>query len=92
VISRGTVVVVQEHRFELVGDDGTRRHFTLRHDAPLGWNELIALQRDRCEVAVGHDPARPGHTTAAVYSIERSRRAAAPTEQDGPAQGLGDSP
>lgn len=71
MICRGVVTVVQEHRFELQGDDGTRRHFTLAHDAPLGWNELIALERDRCHVAVRHDACRPGYTTAAVHGIER---------------------
>lgn len=67
----GVVTVVQEHRFELLGDDGTRRHFTLAHDAPLGWNELIGLQAERCRVCVTHDAARAGHTTAAVHAIER---------------------
>ena len=71
MIRCGVIIVVQEHRFELQGDDGTRRHFTLAHDAPLGWNELIALERDRCRVAVEHDAAPPGLTTAAVHSIER---------------------
>lgn len=67
----GVIIVVQEHRFELLGDDGTRRHFTLAHDAPLGWNELVALQAARWRVRVWHDPARAGHTTAAVHAIER---------------------
>jgi hypothetical protein len=69
--SCGIVTVVQEHRFELLGDDGTRRHFTLAHDAPLGWKELIALQHDGCRVAVRHDAPRPGHTTAAVHAMQR---------------------
>jgi hypothetical protein len=67
----GVVVVVQEHRFELLDDDGTRAHFTLAHDAPLGWSELLELQRERCRVEVRHDPPRPGSTTAAVHAIER---------------------
>jgi hypothetical protein len=71
--SSGVITVVQEHRFELLGEDGTRRHFTLAHDAPLGWNELIALQHDGCRVAVQHDEPRPGHTTAAVHAIGRVR-------------------
>lgn len=71
MIRCGVIIVVQEHRFELQGDDGTRRHFTLAHDAPLGWNELVALERARCRVAVHHDPAPPGHTTAAVHAIDR---------------------
>jgi hypothetical protein len=68
----GVVTVVQEQRFELLGDDGTRRHFTLAHDAPLGWNELIGLQAERCRVCVTHDAARAGHTTAAVHAIARA--------------------
>ena len=75
MLSSGVITVVQEHRFELLGDDGTRRHFTLAPDAPLGWNELVALERDRCRVAVRHDASLPGHTTAAVRAIERLARA-----------------
>lgn len=67
----GVVTVVQEHRFELLGDDGTHRHFTLAHDAPLGWNELIQLQRARCRVQVRHDAPRPGHTTSGVHAVQR---------------------
>ena len=75
MICCGVITVVQEHRFELQGDDGTRRHFTLAHDAPLGWNELVALERDRCRVAVRHDASWPGHTTVAVRAIERLAQA-----------------
>ena len=75
MLSSGVVTVVQEHRFELLRDDGTRRHFTLAHDAPLGWDELIALEHDGCAVTVRHDAAQPGHTTAAVHAIERLRPA-----------------
>jgi hypothetical protein len=71
--SCGVVTVVQEHRFELQGDDGTYRHFTLAHDAPLGWHELQRLARSGCRVAVQHDPPRGGHTTAAVHSISLLR-------------------
>lgn len=67
----GIITVVQEHRFELEGDDGTHRHFTLAHDAPLGWNELIRLQRERSRVTVRHDPPVPGHTTCAVHAVLR---------------------
>jgi len=76
MLSSGVITVVQEHRFELLGDDGTRRHFTLAPDAPLGWNELIALRDAACPVAVRHGAARPGHTTAAVHAVERLRAAA----------------
>jgi hypothetical protein len=69
--SCGVVTVVQEHRFELEGDDGTYRHFTLAHDAPLGWHELKQLARDRCRVAVQHDAHPSGHTTAMVHAIAR---------------------
>lgn len=67
----GVIAVVQEHRFELQCEDGTRRHFTLAHDAPLGWAELMQLQREGCPVAVEHGLAKPGHTTAAVHRVLR---------------------
>jgi hypothetical protein len=67
----GTVIVVQEHRFELLGEDGARRHFTLAHDAPLGWHELVELQRERQTVRLRHDAQPHGHTTAAVHAVER---------------------
>jgi hypothetical protein len=79
MLSSGVVTVVQEHRFELLGHDGTRRHFTLAHDAPLGWDELIRLEHDGCAVAVRHDPPLPGHTTAAVHAIGRLRPVPATT-------------
>ena len=71
MFSTGVVTVVQEHRFEVQGDDGTRRHFTLAPDAPLGWNELMRLQAEGCRVEVRHDPSPPGYTTAAVHTVER---------------------
>jgi hypothetical protein len=71
MVACGVVTVVQEHRFELTGEDGTRRHFTLAHDAPLGWHELTGLEREGCRVAVRHDPPRPGTTSATVHAIER---------------------
>lgn len=69
----GVITVVQEHRFELQADDGVRRHFTLAHDAPLGWAELVRLQRDGCRVMVEHDAAKPGHSTAAARTVLRER-------------------
>jgi hypothetical protein len=73
MLAQGVVTVVQEHRFALLCDDGTHRHFTLAHDAPLGWMELERLQREGCRVLVRHDAPLPGHTTAAVHSISRGR-------------------
>jgi hypothetical protein len=69
----GVIAVVQEHRFELLRDDGTRRHFTLAHQAPLGWAELVQWQREGCRVTVEHDASKPGHSTAAAYSVRRLR-------------------
>ena len=71
MLSSGVITVVQEHRFELLCDDGTRRHFTLAHDAPLGWNELLGLWREGAHVAVRHDAAAVGSTTAAVHRVAR---------------------
>ncbi|MEJ7928558.1 hypothetical protein WG922_01100 [Ramlibacter sp. AN1015] len=67
----GVVTVVQEHRFELRGDDGTHRRFTLAPGAPLGWQELVALERAGCRVTLDHDVPRPGTTTAAVHAVHR---------------------
>lgn len=67
----GVITVVQEHRFQLVGDDGTRRHFTLSHDAPLGWHELQGLLREGCRVGLHCDPPAPGSTTSAVHAVLR---------------------
>ena len=70
----GTIAVVQEHRFELRCDDGVRRHFTLAHDAPLGWAELVHLQREGCRVTVQHAAPQPGHSTAAAHQVRRLER------------------
>jgi hypothetical protein len=67
----GVILLVQEHRFELLADDGGRRHFTLAHDAPLGWHELQQLQRDACRVLVRHDATLAGRSSAAAHSIAR---------------------
>lgn len=69
----GVVTVVQEQRFELLGDDGARRHFTLAHDAPLGPEELTQLVREGCRVAVDHDAAAAGETHATVHAVARVR-------------------
>lgn len=71
MLACGVITVVQEHRFQLLSDDGRRLHFTLAHDAPLGWNELQQLMRTRCRVAITHDAAAPGHTSAAAHAIAR---------------------
>ena len=69
----GVITQVQELRFELLADDGRRRHFTLSPAAPLGWDELTALEHEGCRIAVWHDAQRPGLTTARVHALARLR-------------------
>ncbi len=76
----GVITVVQEHRFELLAEDGTRRRFTLAHGAPLGWNELVNLERDGARVAVRHEAARPGSTSLPAQALWRLQ----PADPEGP--------
>lgn len=71
MLACGVITVVQEHRFQLLNDDGRRLHFTLAHDAPLGGQELQQLMRSRCRVGVTHDAAAAGHTSASAHAISR---------------------
>jgi hypothetical protein len=50
--STGVIVVVQEGRFRLIGDDGRPRHFVLSHRAPLEPQDLPPLQRAQSRVTV----------------------------------------
>ena len=69
----GVITQVQELRFELLADDGRRRHFTLSPAAPLGWDELAALEHEGCRIVVWHDAQRPELTTARVHALARLR-------------------
>jgi len=48
----GTVVAVQESRFQLVLDNGGRRLFVLAHDAAVEPEQLASLQREHVRVVV----------------------------------------
>jgi hypothetical protein len=50
----GTVVAVQESRFQLALDNGARRLFVLAHDAAVEPEQLISLQREQVRVTVTH--------------------------------------
>jgi hypothetical protein len=43
----GTVVIVQESRFQLALDSGGTRLFMLAHDAPVEPEQLVSLQREQ---------------------------------------------
>jgi hypothetical protein len=73
MLASGVITVVQEQRFQLQGEDGTCRHFTLAHDAPLGGLELQRLLRDGSRVAVRHGDPKPGHTTAPAHGVYHLR-------------------
>jgi hypothetical protein len=48
----GTVVIVQEGRFQLALDGGGTRLFMLAHDAPVEPEQLVSLQREQSRVVV----------------------------------------
>jgi hypothetical protein len=48
----GTVVIVQESRFQLALDSGGTRLFMLAHDAPVEPEQLVSLQREQSRVVV----------------------------------------
>jgi hypothetical protein len=48
----GTVVAVQEGRFQLALDNGGRRLFVLAHDAAIEPEQLSSLQREQARVTV----------------------------------------
>ena len=48
----GTIVIVQESRFQLALDGGGTRLFVLAHDAPVEPGQLLALQRQQSRIAV----------------------------------------
>jgi translation initiation factor IF-1 len=58
----GTIVLVQEERFQLDCDDGRKRLFVLSHDAPLESDELVALKGSRVEVEYDEQPDILAHT------------------------------
>lgn len=48
----GTITLVQEDRFQLAADDGSKQLFLLTHRAPVGLDDLQALQRAGRRVTV----------------------------------------
>ncbi|MGN6702599.1 MAG: hypothetical protein ACTHKB_06520 [Burkholderiaceae bacterium] len=53
----GVITLVQEHRFQMEGDDGVRRLFILSHRAPLEWRDLESLEKSGRRVAVTYTDA-----------------------------------
>lgn len=50
----GTVVAVQESRFQLALDNGSRRLFVLAHEAAVEPEQLTSLQREQLRVTVSY--------------------------------------
>lgn len=48
----GTIRLVQEHRFRLIGENGHDRLFILSHKAPVEWSDLEAMQQAENAVTV----------------------------------------
>lgn len=55
----GTIILAQEGRFELLGDDGRATVIVLSHKASLQPQDLPALQHSQARVRVRTSPA-PG--------------------------------
>ncbi len=53
----GTVIIVQESRFQLLDRNGVGHHFLLGHAAAPEPQQLWSLQRDQSRVRVDYDPA-----------------------------------
>lgn len=66
--SHGVIVLVQEHRFRLVDDQGGHALFVLAHGAPLEWQDLERLQQAGQRVRVSHMPA-PGKIAAVAHDV-----------------------
>jgi hypothetical protein len=64
----GRVSLVQESRFQLVGDDGRSTLFVLSHAASIEPQDLPALQRDSTRIAVRCDAA-PGKVAQVAHAI-----------------------
>jgi hypothetical protein len=64
----GVITLVQEHRFHLVGDDGSNRLFILAHDAPLEWRDLEHFERSGSHVRVSFDAA-PGMIARTAHDV-----------------------
>lgn len=53
-VARGTIVLVQEHRFQLMHSNGKQQLFTLAHGAPQEWRDLKRLEKENCLVQVAY--------------------------------------
>lgn len=65
----GVILLVQEHRFQLETEQGTRLNFMLRHDAGLEWRDLLELEQSRRPVEVIFQPSL--HLSALAVSEVR---------------------
>lgn len=64
----GIIILVQEHRFHLVSDDGAHRLFILAHDAPLEWRDLEQFEKSGRHVRVDYEPA-PGMIACTAHDV-----------------------
>jgi hypothetical protein len=69
---KGTVIIVQEGRFQVMDDQGVAHHFLLGHAAAAEPEQLGPLQQRQARVRVSyHDPADLiGHVATAVTLLE----------------------
>ena len=66
----GTITLIQEERFQLDCDDGTKRLFVLSHDAPLESDELARLKNEGARVEVEYDE-RPGLIAHTAHRLRK---------------------
>ncbi|MBV9523906.1 MAG: hypothetical protein JO010_13990 [Alphaproteobacteria bacterium] len=66
----GVITIVQEDRFQLAGEDGRKRLFTLSRHAPLRIDELQALAGARHRVRVRYR-AVEGELAGEARQVER---------------------
>lgn len=86
----GVILLVQEHRFQLETEQGTRLNFMLRHDADLEWRDLLALEQSRRPVEVIFHPSL--HLSARAVSEVRELPARAGRSEAASTYAIGESP
>jgi hypothetical protein len=53
----GVITLAQEHRFQLVDDQGRNKLFILAHGAPVQGRDLTRLAESQCDVTVFYTEA-----------------------------------
>jgi len=73
----GVLTLVQEERFQVLGDDDENRFFVLAHDAPLDGAELRDLQAAGTPVTIDYDEV-PGVLMHVAHRVSAAAPGARP--------------